>query len=48
MGGALKIVVLVVGGIMAAKWLSQEEYGQPRYQRIMQNYIGSQAVNLVH
>lgn len=43
MVGALKVAVLIVGGIMAAKWLSQEEYGQPRYQRIMQDYVSHQA-----
>jgi hypothetical protein len=42
MGSVIKVAVLVVGGICAAKWLSQEEYGQKRYERIMHQYIDKQ------
>jgi hypothetical protein len=48
MVGALKVAVLVVVGVIAAKWLSHEEYGEKRVQRIIREYSTEKASQLLH
>ena len=43
MAGALKIGILVVLGVWAAHWLSQEEYGEKRFERIIRQYVEHKA-----
>lgn len=43
MTGALKAVVLVVLSVWATKWLSEEEYGEKRIQRILRVYVSGKA-----
>lgn len=43
---ALKVVTIVLLGIWAAKWLNEEEYGEKRFQRIINGYVGSKAISM--
>jgi len=41
--GTLKIVAIVLLGVWAARWLGEEEYGEMRFQRIINDYVSGKA-----